>query len=189
MKQLFSIILLFCVCAVNAYTQELKPVVPFVDKKVEYSKVVETNNTKDALYGKAKLWFANTFNSSKEVIQIDDKENGVILGKGKIVDNDMAYMSKTKKTWDFTVKIQVKDNKYKAVIYDIDYTFELPGNNIGAGATTVNLNNYFNDTQNYNSDGTLRKKGLKFGENANSVFEGMLESINKAMNEEINSDF
>lgn len=94
---------------------------PTVDGKVNFSEVVPVEGAdKDELYARAKIWFANSFNSSNHVIQLDDKENGVVLGKGKIVEQD----PNGKKTWEFTVKIQLREGRYKAEFYDISYKFE-----------------------------------------------------------------
>jgi hypothetical protein len=38
--------------------------------------------TKDVIYDKSRLWFAKTFRSSKAVIDYENKEAGVIIGKG-----------------------------------------------------------------------------------------------------------
>lgn len=87
------------------------------------------------------------------------------------------------------MKIQVKDGKYKAEIYDIDYTFEMPGNNINASPVIVNLDQYFDDSKNYKDDGTPRNKTAKFGSEANDNFNALLASIKKIMTEKLKSDF
>ena len=169
---------------------EKKSPAPILDNKVNYTEtIIVDSSKKDMLYGKAKLWFANAFKSANDVVQLDDKDNGIILGKGTIIKNEMTGLQSVKKTWKFTVKIQVKDGKYKAEIYDIDYTFEMPGNNINASPVTVNLDQYFNDSKNYKDDGTPRNKTAKFGAEANDNFNALLASIKKAMTEKLKSDF
>ena len=69
------ILILLIANSMTGFCQEKKSPVPMVDGKVIYSEIVSIeNNTKDILYGKSKLWFADTFKSSKDVIQLDDKE-------------------------------------------------------------------------------------------------------------------
>jgi len=58
------------------------------------------------LYNRSKLFFVETFNSANHVIQLDDAENKVIIGKGG-------------STFKFTIKIQARDGRYKYEIYDI----------------------------------------------------------------------
>jgi hypothetical protein len=103
---------------------------------VTYEEVVEQSGTKDQLYTKAKLWIADNFKSAKNVIQTDDKEEGLIVIKALFNYSYQHYFTSTKKkrkevetqTLDypenrnanFTMKIFLKDNKYKFLITDIE---------------------------------------------------------------------
>lgn len=81
-----------------------------------YSGVItlDSTYTKSILYSNGLSFFANTFKSSNDVIQMKDSESGKIIGKG-IADNR-----------DVKITISCKDGKYK---YDIEiepirkYTF------------------------------------------------------------------
>ena len=68
--------------------------------------------TKDVIFDRTLAWMAETFVSSKNVIELKDKENGKIIGKGatfftrdplKIVRNPCRY----------TMIIDIKDNKIR----------------------------------------------------------------------------
>lgn len=88
--------------------------------KLNYNDIVKTDSiVKQELYSNAKLFFANKFKSANDVIQLDDKENTIIVGKGY---NDIFIKSKTSsfktQLW-FTIKIQCKDGRYKYEIYDL----------------------------------------------------------------------
>ena len=161
-----------------------------VDAKVNYSEIVDIENAKKGvLYGKAKLWFANTFKSANNVIQLDDEQNGVILGKGIFIKKDAKLLTNIKQTWKFTIKIQVKDGKYKAELYDINYIFEMPGNNIGAGASKINLDDYFNNPKIYKKNGALKERAANFANDTNNIFNSLLKSVEGTMTEELKSDF
>lgn len=171
---------------------QTKAPIPMVDKKVNYSEVVtvDSSSKKDVLYGKSKLWFANTFKSSNNVVQLDDKENGIILGKGTIIKNEVKGLTNIRKTWNFTIKIQVKDGKYKAEIYDINYIWEMPGNTIGQAPSYINLDDYFNNPKVYKSDGTtLKDQAANFANETNDNMNALLISIKKTMTETLKSDF
>jgi hypothetical protein len=119
-----SIILLFiilgCLIETPIYSQDIFP----IDKEtgeIVYSGVVNVDSTNSKeLYVRAHEWFANTFKSAKDVIQLDDKEAGKIVGKG-------FYDAGIPKSYggiihspligsvNFTVEIQTKDGKYKYV--------------------------------------------------------------------------
>ena len=191
MKKITTTLLTVLTTLSLSFGQTENSPVPIVDNKVNYTETVtvDSSSKKDVLFGKAKLWFANSFKSSNDVIQLDDKDNGIVLGKGIIIKNEMTGLQSVKKTWRFTVKIQVKDGKYKAEIYDIDYTFEMPGNNIGAGPSNVNLDEYFNNQKIYKKDGTLKSNAEKFANETNENFKSLLASIKKTMTEKLNSDF
>lgn len=86
--------------------------------KVVYTEIVYVESkTKDELYLNGKEWLANTFKSSKEVIDMDDKEAGQIIGKGLFVvslNGDWGYIH-------FTVALYFKDGRYKYEIKNISH--------------------------------------------------------------------
>jgi hypothetical protein len=71
--------------------------------------------SKSQLYDRARIWFANAFKDSKEVIQLDDRESGSIIGKGlfKFMPGLTPYICK------FSARVDCKDNKYRFQVYDI----------------------------------------------------------------------
>lgn len=88
---------------------------PTKDGKVYYELIDSSvGESSQLLYNKSKMWFAETFNDSKEVIQLDDKENNTIIGKG-LFKFDQGFASYNCR---FTVKIMCKDGKYRAQFYD-----------------------------------------------------------------------
>jgi hypothetical protein len=54
--------------------------------KITYSEVVYVDSLADKqeLFSRTREWFAKTYNSSNNVIQMEDKENGKIVGKALI---------------------------------------------------------------------------------------------------------
>lgn len=70
---------------INANAQKETPNLPIdsVTKMITYTEVVnvDTSLSKLELYSRAKEWFAKAYNSSQNVIQIEDKESGKIVGK------------------------------------------------------------------------------------------------------------
>jgi len=127
--KLFAVLLLI---SVNTYSQdysftELLP--RDKDDKIYFSEVVTTDGlSKDVLYQNSRVFFADVFKSSNNVIQLDDKENGILIGKGfsniyaKASVRDGIYIildfTATVQMW-FSIKIQFKDGRYKYEIYDV----------------------------------------------------------------------
>lgn len=191
-----KLIFVFILLGAN-FTACAQPPIPFptVDGRINFSEIVPVDGaSKDDLYARTKIWFADTFKSSNDVIQLDDKDNGVIIGRGKIVEKE--------KKWDFTVKVQVKDQRFKVEFYDIYYTFEQDVSHLSRGVRSVlsaagtvthfNLDERFSnatpacspgkDCRMYDKDGNL-KEG--FPTNlvtwTNSNFASMLESIKEKL--------
>jgi hypothetical protein len=94
----------------------------------EYSEVVQIEGkTAQQLYTTAREWFAKTFVSANDVIQMEDPVSGKIIGKGSnhitesyVVGKGITVMH-TKIDWypNFTLKIEVKDGRYKYELTDI----------------------------------------------------------------------
>jgi hypothetical protein len=87
-----------------------------------YEEVVPCKGKKDDLYLRAKLFYADIFKSAKDVIQVDDKESGILVGKGltHIMVSGEALFDTKMKMW-FSIKIQCKDDRYKYELYDIHF--------------------------------------------------------------------
>jgi Domain of unknown function (DUF4468) with TBP-like fold len=119
MKNLIAF-LFFVGISFYSYSQDkLMEILPLKDGIVTYSSVIPVNETpKDELYSRAKKWFASTYKSSNDVIQLDDKEKGEILGKGNF---KIVYYAR-EPIVSHTVTISVKDNRFKYVISSIAYS-------------------------------------------------------------------
>jgi hypothetical protein len=73
------------------------------------SDVIDINMSKADIYNKTLQWIASAFVSSKHVIELKDRSQGVIVGNG------ITYV-----TWQllsfemhFTIRIDIKDQKYR----------------------------------------------------------------------------
>lgn len=93
---------------------------PLLTFAQEYSEVVEiSGKNADQLYTKANEWFALTFKSSKDVIQLNDPIEKKIIGKGiKPIHYPVGKYDVTMNI-SFTLFVQFKDGKFK---YDIQST-------------------------------------------------------------------
>jgi len=91
------------------FSQEL------VESGKSYSEVVETELTKDDIYQKLKEWISLTYNSAKDVIQLDTKEK--LITKGNTIVNYVSGEYNVKYRISFTLILSIRDNKYK-----IDFT-------------------------------------------------------------------
>ncbi len=81
--------------------------------------VPETN--KDSLYNKIKEGLVDVYNNFSKVVQLDDKTNGVIILKGAMKFTPPSGLSNqcTAGWVNYTLKIQIKDNKFKVEMKDM----------------------------------------------------------------------
>ncbi|WP_256013101.1 DUF4468 domain-containing protein [Desertivirga xinjiangensis] len=96
-------------------------VIPIKDGKIFYEQIVTVDSaSKSDLYDKSRKWLAEAFNDSKEVIKVDNKESGNIVGSGifDIVTN--TFFGSASRI-SFMIDITIKDSKYRAQVYQFSY--------------------------------------------------------------------
>lgn len=121
MKTLFT--LLFTLIAFTSFAQEVKQDLPVDESgKINFTEVIPVEaTTKDELYTRARAWFATTFNSANRVLEMDDKESGVLIGKAfqDIYVSSLGIPVQTK-LW-YNVKVYLKDGRYKYELTELEY--------------------------------------------------------------------
>jgi hypothetical protein len=118
MKKMIICILLF---PAITFGQQLSKAFPIdsVTNQIKYKETVSLLDNKNILYNKAKLWIVKAFNSAKDVIQLDDQTNGIIIAKGFFVIKSLlstpdAFNEYNNNVW-YTVTINIKDRKYRYI--------------------------------------------------------------------------
>lgn len=95
---------------------------PKKDGKIFFTEVVEVPDVEQSiLHSRALEWFAKAFKSAQDVIQMNDKENGKIVGKGNFGDiniNVNLGLVPVEGHVNFTISIYFKEGKYKFEITD-----------------------------------------------------------------------
>jgi hypothetical protein len=115
MRKLYFLFLLLFISNKGIAQDKLLEILPLKEGKVTYIDVIELQGvSKEELYNRVKHWFAFTYNSGKDVIQLDDKEKGEIIGKGCFKEKWMIrfYFSQNVNVWK-TIKIQIRENQYR----------------------------------------------------------------------------
>lgn len=120
MKKVFIGLLLMISISMQAQTKDSLSMPTFDSKTVGIQEVVQVDSmTKKELYQKAKLFFIDNFKSAKDIIQMDDAENGIIIGKGISKFSFWNVMAQAELPMRMTIKIEVKDNRFRYTIYDV----------------------------------------------------------------------
>lgn len=123
MTSYYGSFFLILVLAVSAKAQ--MPVDPETGRFL-YQEVVEVPGAKDDLYVKAQTWFVNTFRDAKEVIQLQDKDAGRVMGKGLF----RLTLVMLTRSIHFTITIDVKDDRYRYTITDFIIEWHNTGNDV-----------------------------------------------------------
>ncbi len=88
-----------------------------------YTQVIEApNKTKEQLYILLNYWYSATFNSGKAVIQLNDKDAGVIIGKGFIdeIATHIGGMNQYTVHLEPIIKTDIKDYKIR-ITYTVPF--------------------------------------------------------------------
>ena len=106
--------------SINSFSQEkLLDILPLENGNVVYTEVVKVDSlNKKELYNRVKKWVVLKYKSANDVIQLDDKEDGIIIGKGNF---GIKYYSR-KPTIEHTLQIETKDGRYKYTISSFIYS-------------------------------------------------------------------
>lgn len=123
MKNLTLFILLFA--CLTSFAQEIDIQKDPKTGRYAYSEVVTvTHNTKSELFNKAKMWAALYYKDAKEVIQIQDEENGIMVLNGS---TETGWMGKPGYI-SYTLTIKFKDSRYKIDLTNFSYYSDGSGN-------------------------------------------------------------
>lgn len=89
---------------------------PIAEADRTFERVVEVPGySKDQIYSSTKIWIAENFKSAKSVIELDSKEDGIIIGNGIIQYPCSGMECLAKSDWKvpFTMRVDMKDQKFK----------------------------------------------------------------------------
>jgi len=85
----------------------------FGQTNFKWEKTDSITKTKDQLYSDTKMFIAETWKSSKDVIQNDDKDGGIVLIKGASTQKIMHVMAEYVFVYSYNVTCKMKNGKYK----------------------------------------------------------------------------
>lgn len=114
-----------------------------VDKEtglVTYEGVVQVDSSSaEELYSKAKLWLANIFVKSQNVIDLDDPKSKIIVIKGRspvvikgnLGKEDGGYVA-------FKLSLLFKDGRYKYILTEINHVYDVGKAGFGSGGNIEN---------------------------------------------------
>lgn len=123
MKKLTALLIAVTLGCLSVQAQT--PNIPIVNDRICYTEVVAVDSvlTKSDLYTRVRQWFAKNYKSANSVIQMDDKDAGVIVGKAlmQVYHKGLGLIFESGYI-NYTVSVYVKDGRYKYEITDFYHT-------------------------------------------------------------------
>ena len=148
MKKL-SLLILFTLFGAFSYGQSAKEMLAEIDGKWELDdngnvtivKVIEAPELKkEEIFNRALNYFTYNYVSGKSVIQTQDKENGLIVGKG--VYNDvhigMSLITTYVDAWHI-LRVDVKDGRARIIVTLTEYEKKIVGGNTPPAYVTMKV--------------------------------------------------
>lgn len=123
-KILLGIALLCSTSVMYSQSKEQKEAIAAIQDQYEvsngevvFTKTIEgINATKDEIYSRALAYFATAYKSANDVIQMQDKEAGTIIGKGIFTVSKSTAFIVSKYLCDHTLRIDAKDGRARVII-------------------------------------------------------------------------
>src|SRR5699024_3353670 len=86
------------------------------EEVVTFQRVVEApGNSRDEIYSGTKIWIAENFKSAKAVIELDSKEDGLLIGNGRTAypcDGSDCFGTGGQ-TVSFTMRVDMQDDRFR----------------------------------------------------------------------------
>src|SRR5690606_36270535 len=112
MKKLVLLFTMLYGIVVNAQFKELFEY--DANEHLYYEKVVHKENlSQQDLYNQTKIFISETFNSSDNVIDLDEKYKIIICKVSQQINNNLVLMY-----LNYNVKFEFKDNRFKYTMYN-----------------------------------------------------------------------
>lgn len=183
--KILSILCLLC-CSMMLYSQNpYEPVTFDDDGNVLMQEVLTAEGkTPDQIYKDIKVWFGDTYSDSKEVLEVDDKDAMVLMGKAFrtiIVPGVLGQVSEDR-LW-YSIKMEIKDGRFRLSLYD--FLFQPKGEIAYADKRPVE--SWFGE-YGIRKNGKMRKYTTVMRDEINATFLGLKESISKKVNEAKKAD-
>ncbi|HNP08091.1 MAG TPA: DUF4468 domain-containing protein [Cyclobacteriaceae bacterium] len=125
MKTITHIILCISIISFTPANAQIIDGIPSIDGKVNFNETVTVNGaSQNDLFLKSKEFFVNTYQSPKDVVQMEFDEAAVIIGKAYIDINLIVLTVVVETKMWYSIKIQSKEGRYRYEIYDINYEGE-----------------------------------------------------------------
>jgi hypothetical protein len=172
----------FCVVLLKSQTEINIPVCEKTGN-VFYEKVIQVpDKSKDLIYIKIKQWIPLQFRTAKDVIEADDKNNGVIVLKGASDVTIETGFGNVVRAMFFTISVYIRDERFKIEVSNIYYeNYPDKSNNFKTDRTSAE--EMMLSKKMHNNKGEPRRVNISYRENTNRIVNYILTNIEEFTNE------
>lgn len=106
---------------------------------VTFQRVVEAPGyTQDEIYAGTKIWMAENFRSAKAVIELDSKDEGLLMGNGTTTYPCEGFdcLSSSGQTVRFTMRVDMKNERFRITFSNLTIHYP-PTSGVGSFDTPV----------------------------------------------------
>lgn len=146
---------------------------------VTFVKIVEVPDMKkDEIYNRALSYFTYNYVSGKSVIQVQDKENGLIVGKGVYDDVHIGISIITTyvDAWHI-LRVDVKEGRARVIITLTEYEKEIVSGSTPPSYSTMKVANEYPINENGMQKTVMTKAFYKTYQKAMKTLEGVEKAI------------
>jgi hypothetical protein len=186
MKKLILLFLLSAITTIT-YAQTAKEMLSEIDGKwqlddnenVTIVKIVEAPELKkDDIFNRALNYFTYNYVSGKSVIQTQDKENGLIVGKG-LYDNvhvGVSIITTYIDAWHI-LRVDVKDGRARVIVTLTDYDKKIVGGNTPPTFATMKVAQEYPISEKSSQKTVMTKAFYKAFKKANDTLDAVEKAI------------
>lgn len=159
-------VFIFALLSTSAFAQEIDPLVSATlpidstTSKISFVEIVKVDSlNKDQIYNLSRQWFSQTFKSAESVLDLEDKDNGQLIGKG-FSDIDLGKV--VVKMW-YTIQLFSKEGRYRLCITNITYeTYAINAGTTYFPSTKYTSEELITDKNLYKSNGSPRSVNANY---------------------------
>lgn len=160
----------------------------FSQEELKFSKVIqsEAKSDKAHLYALLRSFVATYYRNSKEVIQMDDKEAGILICKATSVFDAPGMMVAAYDGWvDYNLKLQVRDGRVRVEVFRF-FHHNKPGNQAKAQLGVLTT------AEEYTNTGMQKKYHNKIWvmlkEHAENISNDIFSGVEKTIKDDVVTD-
>lgn len=157
MKKILLLIILSCAVSGYSQTKKNKKLIQEIEGlwevddngNITYSKIIEDINlSRDEIYTRALAYFTYNYGDGDSVVQVEDKEKGIIIAKGLYANTHIggALVAYLFDTWH-VLRIDIKDKRVRILLSLTDYKYTVSGGNTPDAVNKVPINSNYPITE------------------------------------------